>query len=95
MKKLKLIEKSISSAIGRFSFHQLTLMLFAGLFLVSANVFAGANYQDQQEEFTISGNVTSDDIGPLPGATVLIVGSQEGTITDLKFKIFRTSQQRF
>lgn len=50
--------------------------------MLSLSVSAGANYEDQQEEFTISGTVTSADIGPLPGATILIVGTQQGTVTD-------------
>ncbi len=82
MKKLKLYERACSSLVLRFSFHQQLLILFIGLFLISNNIVAGANYQDQQEEFTISGKVTASDIGPLPGATVLIVGTQQGTVTD-------------
>ena len=68
MKKLKLNESSSSSGKIRFSLHQLFLLLVGGLFMVSTTAFAGVNYQDQQEGFTISGTVTSDDIGPLPGA---------------------------
>ena len=82
MKKLKLNEDSSSSSTGTFSFLQLALTLIIGLVVVNFTVYAGSNYQDQQEEFTISGVITSDDIGPLPGATILIIGTQQGTVTD-------------
>ena len=50
MKKTKLNEVSCFK-IFRFSFFQLTLLLFTGLFVLSNTVNARLNYQDQQEEF--------------------------------------------
>ena len=82
MKKTKLNEILYSLSTIKFSLPQFTLLLFIGLFTISNSVNAGLNYQDQQEEFSISGTVSSDDSGPLPGATIIIVGTTRGAVTD-------------
>ena len=53
----------------KFALHK--TFAFIGMLLFSASVFAQS----------ISGNVSSED-GPLPGATVVVKGTENGTSTD-------------
>lgn len=80
MKKVKMAKYLVRgrSFSAGFSFFML-LAFMVSMFAIST---ANATMSYDQEEFTITGTVTSDDIGPLPGATVLVVGTSQGTVTD-------------
>jgi len=77
MKKIKLNEILYSLSTIKFA-----LLLFFGLFTVTNTANAAFSSQDQQEEFSISGTIFSDDGSPLPGATILVIGTSKGTVTD-------------
>lgn len=82
MKKVKTLKGRIRSGSFKSSFSLLIMIFLAPMFLVANTANADINYDDQ-EEFTISGTITSDDIGPLPGATILVIGTTLGTVTDV------------
>ena len=65
-----------------------TSTFFLSFFLfLSATLTVSANALGSAEAFlTITGTLTSDDGEPLIGATVLVKGTDKGTITDLEGK---------
>ena len=89
MEKLKFNERSYTSRKVKLSFHTLTILILTGLISVVVSTSAIANFQQSDQELTISGTVTDNDSNPLPGATILVVGTSNGTVTDAegKFKL--------
>ncbi len=93
MKKTKQNQVLCLLGTTQFRFFQFTLLLFSGLFIFSNTVNAGINYQDQQNEFAITGIVSDDEGNPLPGATVMVLGTSTGAVTDVdgNFKLAVTA----
>ena len=89
MEKLKFNEHSYASRMVKLSFHSLTILILTGLISVFVSTSAIANFQQTDQELTISGTVTDNDSNPLPGATIRVVGTSNGTVTDAegKFKL--------
>ena len=87
MKKEIIIKDCLSLRSFRNSLSFFAIILITAMISVTSTAKADVDFDDQ--EFTISGTVTAEDIGPLIGATVRIVGTSIGTVTDVegKFKL--------
>ncbi len=81
MKKVNIIKGQKRNWFFRSNLSFFLITFLSAIIFVTNTAFADI-YYDQQEELTISGTVTADDLGPLPGATVLVVGTTNGTVTD-------------
>ncbi|MGB5379249.1 SusC/RagA family TonB-linked outer membrane protein [Muriicola sp.] len=78
LKSKKWMAQANSTAIGAFS-----LLLFLSGSLAYANVNTDPDKIDKENvQSTITGTVTDDLGGPLPGASVLVKGTTNGTQTD-------------
>jgi len=89
MKKENIIKGQKSSWSFRTNLSFFIITFLSAIIFVTTTANADINYDDQ-EEFTITGTVTSDDIGPLPGATVVVIGTSTGTVTDVEGKFSLT-----
>ena len=58
------------------TWHWLPMLLFLFLFGTISNL--------QAQDRTVSGTVTSDEEGPLPGVNILLKGTTVGTVTDIE-----------
>jgi TonB-linked SusC/RagA family outer membrane protein len=73
MMKNELLKRPMAK-IGKVPYGAFMILLFFALFLNTQNIYS--------QDITITGNVKDEAGGPLPGASVLVKGTNNGTQTD-------------
>jgi TonB-linked SusC/RagA family outer membrane protein len=63
-----------------------SLLAFIFLFVVFAFSYTGSVYSQANEPITVTGTITDVDGNPLVGATIMIKGTTQGTVTDMNGK---------